>query len=72
MDFNIKGNIYHVGNVDWEIEHYQGYRYSTHKGSSYNAYLIKEEKNVLIDTVNDAFSEVFIKNLKSLSPVFTI
>lgn len=65
MDFNIKGNIYHVGNVDWEIEHYQGYRYSTHKGSSYNAYLIKEEKNVLIDTVNDAFSEVFIKNLKN-------
>ena len=50
MGFNIKNNIYLVGNVDWEIESYQGYKYSTHKGSSYNAYLIKEKKNVLIDT----------------------
>ncbi len=65
MYFNIKSNVYHVGNIDWEIEHYQGFKYSTHKGSSYNAYLIQEEKNVLIDTVAEPFSEVFIKNLKN-------
>lgn len=65
MGFTLKSNIYLVGNVDWEIEHYQGYKYSTHKGSSYNAYLIKEQKNVLIDTVDASFSEVFIKNLKN-------
>lgn len=65
MGFTLKSNIYLVGNVDWEIEHYQGYKYSTHKGSSYNAYLIKEQKNVLIDTVDASFSEIFIKNLKN-------
>lgn len=65
MGFNIKNNIYLVGNVDWEIESYQGYKYSTHKGSSYNAYLIKEKKNVLIDTVDSTFTDIFIKNLKN-------
>ncbi|MDD3475664.1 MAG: anaerobic nitric oxide reductase flavorubredoxin [Sulfurimonas sp.] len=65
MGFNIKNNIYLVGNVDWEIESYQGYKYSTHKGTSYNAYLIKEQKNVLIDTVDTPFTEVFIRNLKN-------
>lgn len=65
MGLNIKNNIYLVGNVDWEIEHYQGYKYSTHKGTSYNAYLIKEQKNVLIDTVDAPFTDVFIRNLKN-------
>lgn len=65
MELNIKNSVYHVGSIDWEIEHYQGYKYSTHKGSTYNAYLIKEEKNVLIDCVDEAFSDVFIKNLKN-------
>jgi len=64
MAFNIKNNLYLVGNVDWEIESYQGYKYSTHKGTSYNSYLIKEEKNVLIDTVDAPFTELFIRNLQ--------
>ncbi|WP_331774131.1 anaerobic nitric oxide reductase flavorubredoxin [Sulfurospirillum sp. 1612] len=72
MSFTIKNNIYLVGNVDWEIEQYQGYKYSTHKGSSYNAYLIKEQKNVLIDTVDAPFTEVFIKNLKNEIDLKTI
>ncbi|MFA7083088.1 MAG: anaerobic nitric oxide reductase flavorubredoxin [Arcobacteraceae bacterium] len=65
MAFCIKNNTYLVGNIDWEIEHYQGYKYSTHKGTSYNSYLIKEQKNVLIDTVDTPFTEVFIRNLKN-------
>lgn len=65
MGFIIKNNVHLVGNIDWEIESYQGYKYSTHKGSSYNAYLIKEQKNVLIDTVNANFTDVFIKNLQN-------
>lgn len=72
MGFNIKGNTYLVGNVDWELERYQGYKYSTHKGSSYNSYLIKEQKNVLIDTVDAPFTDVFIKNLKNEIDINTI
>jgi flavorubredoxin len=72
MGFNIKGNTYLVCNVDWELERYQGYKYSTHKGSSYNSYLIKEQKNVLIDTVDAPFTDIFIKNLKNEIDINTI
>lgn len=42
---------------------FHGYEYSTHRGSSYNSYLIKEEKTVLIDTVYQPFSNEFVENL---------
>ena len=38
-------------------------KFSTHKGSSYNSYLIQEEKTVLIDTVWTPFAEGFVENL---------
>ena len=63
MSVNIKNNVYCVGNIDWEIQSYQGYKYSTHRGSSYNSYLIKEDKVALIDTVSETFSSQFVKNL---------
>ncbi len=51
MSFNIKNNVHWVGKIDWELERFHGYEYSTHRGSSYNSYLIKEDKTALIDTV---------------------
>ena len=45
----IKKDIYWVGAVDWNIRDFHGY--STEKGTSYNAYLIKDEKIALFDTV---------------------
>jgi flavorubredoxin len=59
----IKNNVYWVGKNDWELRGFHGYEYSTHRGSSYNSYLIKEEKTVLIDTVYQPFSNEFVKNL---------
>ncbi|NLY70686.1 MAG: MBL fold metallo-hydrolase, partial [Clostridiales bacterium] len=38
--------------------------YSTHSGSSYNSYLIQEEKTVLIDTVWAPFADQFVENLE--------
>ena len=38
-----------VGKIDWELKHFHGDELSTHYGSSYNSYLIRDEKNVLID-----------------------
>jgi flavorubredoxin len=52
-----------VGKVDWELQNFHGNEYSTHKGSTYNSYLIKEEKIVLIDTVWAPFAEEFVENL---------
>ena len=59
----VKNNVYWVGKNDWELRGFHGYEYSTHRGSSYNSYLIKEEKTVLIDTVYQPFSNEFVENL---------
>jgi flavorubredoxin len=59
----VKNNVYWVGKVDWELRKFHGDDYSTHKGSTYNSYLIQEEKTVLIDTVWAPFAEEFVENL---------
>ncbi len=59
----IKNNVYWVGKVDWEIRRFHGDEYSTHRGTTYNSYLIKDEKTALIDTVWSPFDLEFIENL---------
>lgn len=63
MKKQVKNNIYWVGKVDWELQKFHGDEYSTHKGSTYNSYLIQEEKTVLIDTVWSPFADEFVDNL---------
>lgn len=60
---NIKDNIYWVGVRDWEVRVFHG-EYSTHRGSSYNAYLIKDEKTALVDTVWTPHYKAFVDNLE--------
>ncbi|MBN1538901.1 MAG: anaerobic nitric oxide reductase flavorubredoxin [Candidatus Thermoplasmatota archaeon] len=64
MRFRVKNNISWVGKIDWELRKFHGDEYSTHKGSTYNSYLIEEEKTVLIDTVWAPFADEFVENLK--------
>ncbi|MDG6218609.1 MAG: FprA family A-type flavoprotein [Candidatus Thermoplasmatota archaeon] len=45
----IKENVYWVGGIDWNLRNFHGY--ITPRGSTYNAYLIIDEKITLIDTV---------------------
>jgi len=61
----VKNNIHWVGKIDWELKKFHGNEYSTHKGSSYNSYLVQEEKTVLIDTVWMPFAKEFVDNLAS-------
>jgi flavorubredoxin len=63
MKKEIKSNVSWIGKVDWELKKFHGEDYSTHNGSTYNSYLIREEKNVLIDTVWMPFAKEFIENL---------
>ena len=49
----LKKGIYWVGAIDWNIRDFHGY--STPFGTTYNAYLILDEKNVLVDTVKAPF-----------------
>ena len=49
----LKKGIHWVGAIDWNIRDFHGY--STPFGTTYNAYLILDEKNVLVDTVKAPF-----------------
>ena len=53
-----------VGKVDWELKRFHGDELSTDRGSSYNSYLIRDQKTVLIDTAWLPYSREFITNLK--------
>ena len=59
----VKNNVSWVGKVDWELRTFHGEELSTHRGSSYNSYLLEEEKTVLIDTVWLPFAEEFVTSL---------
>ncbi|RQV99235.1 MBL fold metallo-hydrolase, partial [bacterium] len=63
MKIQVKSNVSWVGKIDWELKKFHGDEYSTHKGSTYNSYLIREEKVVLIDTVWKPFAKEFVENL---------
>ena len=64
MVFAIKPGVTWVGKIDWELRKFHGEEYSTHRGSSYNSYLIQDEKTVLIDTVWLPFAKEFVHNLQ--------
>ena len=63
MKRRLKSNVKWVGKIDWELTQFHGNEYSTHRGSSYNSYLVEEEKVVLIDTVWAPFAGEFVENL---------
>jgi len=63
LSITVKNNIKWVGKIDWELRKFHGDEYSTHNGSSYNSYLIKEDKVALIDTVWGPFAKEFVENL---------
>ena len=50
MNTTLRENIDWVGCVDWTVRDFHGY--NTDRGATYNAYLIRDEKTALIDTVN--------------------
>ncbi|HHV18889.1 MAG TPA: MBL fold metallo-hydrolase, partial [Thermoanaerobacterales bacterium] len=64
MSFIINDNVTWVGKIDWELRTFHGEDLSTHRGSSYNSYLVRDEKVALIDTVWEPFAEEFVENLK--------
>ncbi|UCF98237.1 MAG: anaerobic nitric oxide reductase flavorubredoxin [Spirochaetaceae bacterium] len=63
MKVAVKNNVHWVGKIDWELRKFHGDEYSTHRGSSYNSYLIQEEKTALVDTVWAPFAEEYVSNL---------
>jgi len=60
----LKPGIYFVGVVDWNLRNFHGY--SIHKGTTYNAYLIVDEKIALIDTVKAPFAQELLDRISEI------
>lgn len=64
IPLEIAKGVYEVGVNDWNIEDFHGY--STPYGTSYNAYLIVDEKVTLVDTVKKEFSDQLLANISRI------
>jgi flavorubredoxin len=61
----LKEGINWVGVVDWNLRDFHGY--VTNRGSTYNAYLISDDKIALVDTVKSTFSNELIEHISELT-----
>ena len=61
----IKKDIYWVGVKDWNLVEFHGY--ATPNGSTYNSYLIMDDKITLVDGVKHYMSDEMIARVKSLT-----
>lgn len=57
----IREDIWWVGGIDWDLRNFHGY--STERGSTYNAYLIVDEKITLIDNVKHYLYDEMIERI---------
>jgi len=60
----LKDGVYWVGAIDWNVREFHGY--TTSRGSTYNAYLVKGEKTALVDTVKAEFFPEMLARIKSI------
>lgn len=60
----ITKGVYWVGAIDWDLRNFHGYL--TQRGSTYNAYLIIDEKITLIDTVKHYLADEMIERISSV------
>ena len=60
----IKKGIYWVGAIDWDLRSFHGY--TTGRGSTYNAYLIIDDKITLVDTVKEHLFPEMLERIKSV------
>jgi anaerobic nitric oxide reductase flavorubredoxin len=58
----LKEGVYWVGAIDWDIKNFHGYL--THRGTTYNSYLLISDKIALVDTVKAPFYETWVKHIK--------
>ncbi len=60
----LSDRVYWVGAVDWTVRDFHGY--STSRGTTYNAYLVLDEKITLIDTVKAPFKEEMLARIATV------
>lgn len=65
MNTTLREGIDWVGYVDWTIRDFHSY--NTERGATYNAYLVRDEKTALIDTVKAPYADRLLRNLSALT-----
>ena len=63
----LKEGVNWVGVVDWNMRDFHGY--TTSRGSTYNAYLIQDEKTALVDTVKHTFTNELVQKIMELTDI---
>ena len=63
MDMTISKDITYIGASDKNIKLFEG-QYVLKNGMSYNSYLIKDEKNVILDTIDEKVTDIWLENLE--------
>jgi flavorubredoxin len=61
MNTTLFENIDWIGYVDWTVRDFHGYE--TARGATYNAYLVRDEKTALIDTVKAPYADELLRAL---------
>ena len=59
----ITNSVLNIGGSDNSINLFEG-QYALKNGMSYNSYLIKDKKNTVIDTIDEAVTDTWFKNLE--------
>lgn len=62
-DVTIADSVYYIGADDKEIRLFEG-QYNVPNGMSYNSYLIKDKKNVVLDTIDRKVTNTWLENLE--------
>ena len=62
-DMTISKDIIHIGASDKDIKIFEN-QYVLENGMSYNSYLIKDEKNVILDTIDEKLTDKWLENLE--------
>ncbi len=57
----LKPGIYWVGGIDWDLRYFHGYL--TPRGTTYNAYLIVDDKITLVDTVKHYLADEMLERI---------
>lgn len=66
MQIRVAEEVYWVGAIDWNVRNFHGYTYTTPRGTTYNAYLVRDEKIALVDTVAPQFAGEMLGRIREV------
>jgi len=65
MNATLRNDIDWIGYLDWTVRDFHSF--TTQRGATYNAYLVRDEKTALIDTVKAPYADRLLENLAALA-----